>query len=325
MFDDREKFSLIYNGNVPKDYDRSQLQYTFDFIYLVLKRDASIDGAIRGVANEYDLSEDYLKDYLVENKYILNRTNKNLINEQLKQYNTKALKKLLKKHGLKASGKRKRIEERIIESNLIGSEYYLSSKSRVFYKNKKRRIRIFNDCLSDYYYFNEFNDYYMDNYRKKEAKIPIEYIKKHIEKAIEDKNHKNYTYNTQVMIEHYHDKENYRRMLEYVLKNYCMNLNPIWRIDDLKNHGGFHISICNYLILLQEKLSKNIIISNYYLVWDSFNFDRIIVPKYEGYRILKDILHLKDYYKIIKDLNSRFYDNDDLKIKKITQKTLFDF
>ena len=193
MFDDREKFSLIYDGNVPKDYDRSQLQYTFDFIYLVLKRDASIDGAIRGVANEYDLSEDYLKDYLVENKYILNRTNKNLINEQLKQYNTKALKKLLKKHGLKASGKRKRIEERIIESNLIGSEYYLSSKSRVFYKNKKRRIRIFNDCLSDYYYFNEFNDYYMDNYRKKEAKIPIEYIKKHIEKAIEDKNHKNYT------------------------------------------------------------------------------------------------------------------------------------
>ena len=325
MFDDREKFSLIYDGNVPKDYDRSQLQYTFDFIYLVLKRDASIDGAIRGVANEYGLSEDYLKDYLVENKYILNRTNKNLINEQLKQYNTKALKKLLKKHGLKASGKRKRIEERIIESNLIGSEYYLSSKSRVFYKNKKRRIRIFNDCLSDYYYFNEFNDYYMDNYRKKEAKIPIEYIKKHIEKAIEDKNHKNYTYNTQVMIKHYHDKENYRRMLEYVLKNYCMNLNPIWRIDDLKNHGGFHISICNYLILLQEKLSKNIIISNYYLVWDSFNFDRIIVPKYEGYRILKDILHLKDYYKIIKDLNSRFYDNDDLKIKKITQKTLFDF
>lgn len=99
MFDDREKFSLIYDGNVPKDYDRSQLQYTFDFIYLVLKRDASIDGAIRGVANEYDLSEDYLKDYLVENKYILNRTNKNLINEQLKQYNTKALKKLLKKHG----------------------------------------------------------------------------------------------------------------------------------------------------------------------------------------------------------------------------------
>lgn len=325
MFDDREKFSLIYDGNVPKDYDRSQLQYTFDFIYLVLKRDASIDGAIRGVANEYDLSEDYLKDYLIENKYILNRTNKNLINEQLKQYNTKALKKLLKKHGLKASGKRKRIEERIIESNLIGSEYYLSSKSRVFYKNKKRRIRIFNDYLSDYYYFNEFNDYYMDNYRKKEAKIPIEYIKKHIEKAIEDKNHKNYTYNTQVMIKHYHDKENYRRMLEYVLKNYCMNLNPVWRIDDLKNHGGFHISICNYLILLQEKLSKNIIISNYYLVWDSFNFDRIIVPKYEGYRILKDILHLKDYYKIIKDLNSRFYDNDDLKIKKITQKTLFDF
>ena len=72
------------------------------------------------------MSEDYLKDYLVENKYILNRTNKNLINEQLKQYNTKALKKLLKKHGLKASGKRKRIEERIIERNLIGSEYYLS-------------------------------------------------------------------------------------------------------------------------------------------------------------------------------------------------------
>jgi len=325
MLGDAEKLSLKYDGKVPKNYGRSELQYTFDFIYLVLVRDASIDGAIRGVANEYGLSEDYLMDYLVENKYILNKVNKNVIKEQLKQYNTKALKKILKSHGFKASGKRKRIEERIIESNLFAGEYYLSSKSRVFYKNKKRRIHIFNEYLSDYYYFNEFNDYYMDNYRKKEAKIPIGYIKKHIGQAIRDENHSKYIHNTHVMIRHYLKKENYRKMLEYVLKNYCMNLNPIWEINDLKSHGGFHVSIYDYLIELQEELSKNAIISNYYLIWDSFNFDRIIVPKYEGYRILKDILHLKDYYKIINDLNERFYYNDDLKIKKITQMTLFDF
>jgi len=325
MLNDNEKFSLKYNDNVTADYDRSRLQYTFDFIYLVLKRGANIDSAVRGVANEYELSQDDLMDYLVENKYILNKTKPDEIKELLKQYNTKSLKKILKKHGLKASGKRKRIEERIIKNHLVGNDYYLSSKSRVFYKNKKRRMRIFDDYLSDHYYFNEFNDYYMDNYRKKEAKIPIEYIKKHISKATEEKNHKNYACNTYIMIEHYHDKDNPRKMLEYVLKNYCMNLNPVWKIDSLSEHGGFPINIYDYLIYLQEKLSKNIIISNYYLVWDSFNFDRIIVPKYEGYRVLKDILHLKDYHRITQDLIDRFYGNDDLKIKKITQKTLFDF
>ena len=33
----------------------------------------------------------------------------------------------------------------------------------------------------------------------------------------------------------------------------------------------------------------------------------------------------RDYGRIINDLSNRFYNNDDLKIKRITQKTLFDF
>ena len=35
-----------------------------------------------------------------------------------------------------------KIEKRIFDNNLIGNDYYISSKSKVFYKNKKRRIRI---------------------------------------------------------------------------------------------------------------------------------------------------------------------------------------
>lgn len=323
MFED--KLSIKYDDNVPKGYDVSKIQYTFDFIYLVLRRDATIDVAISEVSDKYGISQEYLKDYLIENKYILDKTKKHEFKKQLKQYSTKTLKRILKKHGLRKSGKRETIENRIFESSLLRNNYQLSSKSKVFFKNKKRRIRIYNEYLSEYYYFNEFNEYYMDNFRKKEAKIPVEYIKVHINKAIDDENHKKYTYNTQVMIEHYHQTEKYRKMLEYVLRMYCMNINPIWKIDSLKEHGGFHISVYNNLVMLHEKLGKNSIISNYYLIWDSFNFDRIIVPKYEGYRILKDILHLKDYQNIIKDLNERFYDNEDLKIKKITQKTLFDF
>lgn len=323
MFED--KLSIKYDDNVPKGYDVSKIQYTFDFIYLVLRRDATIDVAISEVSDKYGISQEYLKDYLIENKYILDKTKKHEFKKQLKQYSTKTLKRILKKHGLRKSGKRETIENRIFESSLLRNNYQLSSKSKVFFKNKKRRIRIYNEYLSEYYYFNEFNEYYMDNFRKKEAKIPVEYIKVHINKAYDDENHKKYTYNTQVMIEHYHQTEKYRKMLEYVLRMYCMNINPIWKIDSLKEHGGFHISVYNNLIMLHEKLGKNSIISNYYLIWDSFNFDRIIVPKYEGYRILKDILHLKDYQNIIKDLNERFYDNEDLKIKKITQKTLFDF
>ena len=320
-----EKFSLKYSGDVPEGYDVSQLQYTFDFIYLVFKRDASIDGAIRGVANEYGLSEDFLLDYLVENKYLLGKVDRDEFSRKIKQYNTKTLKKLLKQHGLKASGKREKIEERILESGLLGNNYYLSSKSRVFYKNKKRRNRIYNQYLHDHYYFDEFNEFYMDNFRKKEENIPIEFINQHIAKSVEDKNHRTYIYNNHIMAMHFFSKENYRKMLEYVLKNYCMNLNPIWKIDNLSEHGGFPVETYDNLIFLQDKLSRNTVINTYYLVWDSFNFERIIVPKYDGYRCLKDILNLKDYHKIIDDLGRRFYSNEDLKIKRITQKTLFDF
>lgn len=320
-----EKFSLNHSGNVPKDYDVSEIQYTFDFIYLVLKRDASIDNAIKVVAGEYGLSEDILMSYLTENKYVLNKIDMDEFSIQLKKYNTKGLKKILKKHGLKTSGKREQIEKRVFEHRLLANNYYLSSKSKVFYKNKKRRIRIFNDYLIENYYFNEFNDFYMDNYRKKEAKIPIEFIKRHISKSIEDKNHRNFVYNNYIMAEHFNSKENYKEMLRYVLRIYCMNLNPVWKIDELKNHGGFSREIYDCLIYLKEHLGKNRIISAYYLIWDSFDFERIIVTKYDGYRYLKDILNLKDYDKLIRDLNNRFYMNEDLKIKKITQKTLFDF
>lgn len=320
-----EKQSLKYPHKVPKGYEISKMRYTFDFINLVLKHGSSIDKAIEGVANEYNLSEAGLRDYLIENKYILNRANVNEFSKQLRHYNTKSLKKILKRHGLKTSGKRERIEKRIMDNNIFSQEYYLSSKSRTFYKNKKRRIRIFDEYLDNDYYFTEFNEFYMDNYRKKEAKIPVEFINLHIARAIEDKSHYGYLYNCEVMADHYLKKENYRKMLEYGLKTFCMNLNPIWELDNLKGHLGLKMDSYDNFTLLQEKLSKNTIINTYYLIWDSFNFEKIVVSKYDGYRCLKDILNHKDYQKINRDLSSRFYENEDLKIKTITQKTLFDF
>ena len=95
-----EKISLKYAEDVPENYDISEMRYTFDFIYQVLKRDAQIGSAIREVANEYGLSEDNLKDFLIENKYILSKMNKDDFSKQIKCYSTKSLKKILKKHGL---------------------------------------------------------------------------------------------------------------------------------------------------------------------------------------------------------------------------------
>lgn len=319
------KLSFKYQNDVPEGYDISQIRFTYDFINLVFKRDAGIDDAIRAVANEYGLSESYLRDYLIENKFILNKANKNEFSTQLKRYNTKSLKKILKKHGLKTSGKRDRIEKRILEHNLIGNDYYLSSKSKVFYKNKKRRIKIFDEFLHRYYYFTEFNEYYMDNYRKKVEKIPIDFINRHIEKATEDKNHKMFVFNNQVMAELYYSRDNKKMMLEHVLKIFCINLNPVWKLDDLKNHGGFSIETYENLLYLKEQIGKNRIISAYFVIWDTFNFENVIVSKYVGYKYLKDILNLKNYNNLIKDLETNFYLNEDLKIKKITQKTLFDF
>ncbi|WP_296798253.1 SAP domain-containing protein [uncultured Methanobrevibacter sp.] len=320
-----ERYSLKYQNDVPENYNISKLQFTFDFIYLILKRDASINEAVENVSKEYALSEEYLMNYLIENRYILNKVDMNSLSMQLKKYNTKSLKRILKKHGIKTSGKRERIEKRILDNKLLGNNYYLSSKSKIFYKNKKRRIKIFNEYLSQYYYFDEYNEFYMDNFRKKEANIPIEFINLHIDKSIEDKNHERFISSNEIMARHFLEKENYKKMLGYVLKNYCMDLNPIWKIDELKQHSGIKKSTYDYLLLLQKKLSKNIVINAYYPIWDSFDFDRIIVSKYDGYKYLKDILNFKDYNKINEALQNRFYLNDDLNIKRITQKTLFDF
>lgn len=328
MFDDNhylEKFSLKYSQNVPNDYDISEIQFTYDFVFPVLKQDVGIDEAIDSVVKEYKLSEDYLREYFIENKYILNKAKMKDISAQLREYNTKTLKKILKSHGLKSSGKREKIEKRILDNKLLGNDYYLSSKSKVFYKNKKRRIRIFNQYLSNHYYFREFNEFYMDNYRKKEANIPIEFINIHIKKAVDEKNHESYVLNNQVMAEHFFKKGNNRKMLVHVLKNYCLNINPIWKINDLEGHNGVLLETYENLVFLHDNFSKNTIINTFYFIWDSFDFEKIIVTKYDAYRILKDILNLKNFDKINSDLDKRFYENENLKIKSITQKTLFDF
>lgn len=328
MFDyspDSEKLSLKYLKDVPEGYGVSAMQYTFDFIHLVYKRDSSIVKAIEEISKEYGLSDSGLLDYLVENKYLLSNSDMDEFSRKLKGYNTKSLKKILKMHGLKTSGKRERIERRIFENNLFGDAYYLSSKSRVFYKNKKRRVKIFNECLFDHYYFDEFNDYYMGSYRKKEARIPIGFINLHIKKSIEDKNHRNYVLNSNIMAQHFLKKDDCRKMLELVLKIFCVNMNPVWKIDELNEHHGFAVQTYNDLLFLQSELGRNAVINTFYRVWDSFDFDRIIVSKYDAYRYLKDVLNGKDYNRIINSLNERFYDNENLKIKKIMQKTLFDF
>lgn len=319
------KISLKYSDNVPEEYDISEMQFTFDFIYLVLKQEIDIENALKRVADEYDLSADFLKSYLIENKYVLNKTDKEEFFIQIKKYTTKSLKRILKENGIKKSGKRKAIEKRIFENNLLVNDYYLSSKSKIFYKNKKRRIRIFNKYLKEHYFFNEFNEYYMNNYRKKEEKIPIEFVKGFIDKAFYEKDYGKYTFNNQVMVDIFSKKGNCKRMLEHVLNNLCISLNPVWKINDLKQHCGIPNITYDNLLFLKEKIGKNRIISAFYVIWDSFNFDEIIVSKYIGYRYLKDILNLKDYDKIINDLNINFYSNESLKIKKITQKTLFDF
>ena len=323
-YDFEGKFSLKYS-TIPRGYDISEIQFVFDFIYLVHKRDASIDKAIEGVAYEYGLSQDYLKNYLIENKYILSKFDENLFLKQVENLNTKSLKKLLKMHGLKASGKRDKLINRIRDNKLLSNDYYLSSKSRVFYKNKKRRINIFNALPQDFYYFDEFNEYYMDNFRKKVDKIPVEFIKLYINKAATDEDHKMFALNNSVLAEHFYLKKDYKSMLEYVLNIFCINLNPIWKIDDLDNHGGLSSDNCNQLLFLKGVLGKNRIISAYFVVWDSFNFEKIIVSKYAGYKYLKDILNYKDYHRIVKELENNYYSNADLKIKRIVQKTLFDF
>lgn len=325
-FDLDKKFSLKYpNGNVPRDYDISEMQFTFDFIFDVYKRDESIDDAIKAVALKYDLSETFLKEYLIENNYLLIKSNKDEISRLIQKYNTKNLKKILKKHGLKTSGKREKLVERIVENHLLGTDCYLSSKSKVFYKNKRRRVNIYNNYLDDYYYFDEFNEYYMDNFRKKEDKIPADYVNHHISKAIEDKNHRNYVFNVEILAEISFKYKDYKTMLENVLKVYCMNLNPVWKIDELHNHHGFSKETYNLLIYLYGVLGKNRIISAYFAVWDSFNFESTIVSKYVAYRYLKRILYKEDYSKLVGELDEKFYSNENLKIKKVIQKTLFDF
>ena len=323
--DNSDKFSIKYENDVPENYDVCEIQFIFDFIYLVFKHNASIDGAIQGVANEYNLSEVYLKDFLIENKYILIDNDFNSFSHQLKKYSTKSLKKILKTHGLKNSGKRVKLEERIFENDLFDNIYKLSSKSKIFYKNKKRRFEIFDDYLSEYYYFKEFNDFYMENFRKKYDMIPVAFIKQFIDKSIEDKNHKDFIFNNQIMVEYFDKIENYKKMLEYVLTIFCMNINPIWKINDLKIHDGVYLDNYQMLLFLKEKLGKNFIFNAFYLVWDSFNFDTLIISKYSAYLYLKDILNLKDYNSIIKNLSKNVYLNENLKIKRFSQKTLFDF
>ena len=165
----------------------------------------------------------------------------------------------------------------------------------------------------------------MDNYRKKLDKIPVEFIKLHINKAIEDKNHERFISNNHLMAKYFYKKEKCRKMLEYELNVFCMNLNPIWKINDLNNHVGISKDSHNNLLFLKNELSKNTIISTFYLIWDSFDFNTVIVSKYDAYRCLKDILNNKSLDKINRNLKEKFYSNENLKIKKITQKTLFDF
>lgn len=221
------------------------------------------------------------------------------------------LKDILRDNGLKVSGKKQELIDRIGESDISFDEFvsdklFLTQKGKD-YLNDYSWIELYMNFLSmfDFDDFNRFHDVNDGDFNE----IVSEYLDEHIKLA---KKKRDFDY----LINCFSSKaifaeldENMDDSLKWEMRRFCLAINPVY-LD--KSYYNFYIpsnkeNIDN-LRLLNDKFSIDMLMDSFDESWDYFKFNRCIVSKDDAKAILKRLLNNHEDLKLInKEIKDMYF------------------
>ncbi len=251
-------------------------------------------------------SADACIEYLVENGY-LEGDGESVTAESLsKKYTVAQLKELLKENGLKVSGKKQELIERLLP--VLGgnsNSYELTDKAKEFIKENEW-IDLYMFALVAF----RFEDYetYVASSSEDNVQTALNFCDEIISRALVSNQFLVFIDALSAKAHVYAYDGDYETFLDYDLQRFILGLNPI--VMDAKTYANYDIINTANIINLKnvlEKFNFGNLKKRFDKIWSKSHVTNITVPKKTSYKILQKALAGEDLDELNFDLREKYF------------------
>lgn len=248
-------------------------------------------------------------DYLVENGYLAGKGGAVTAEDLSKKYKVADLKELLKENGLKVSGKKQELIERllpVLNEGTSSGDYELTEKAKEF---------LAENAWIDLYMFAlvafRFEDYeiYFNNSSEDNIQTAHNFCDEIISKALIANQFLVFIDALSAKAHVYAYAGDYESFLDYDLQRFILGLNPI--MLDSTNYAKYdivnHANIIN-LKNVTENFDFGSLKKRFDRIWEKSHITSITVPKKTSYKILQKAMAGADLDELNFDLREKYFD-----------------
>ena len=248
-------------------------------------------------------------DYLVENGYLAGEGGAVTAEDLSKKYKVADLKELLKENGLKVSGKKQELIERllpVLNEGTSSGDYELTEKAKEF---------LAENAWIDLYMFAlvafRFEDYeiYFNNSSEDTIQTAHNFCDEIISKALIANQFLVFIDALSAKAHVYAYAGDYESFLDYDLQRFILGLNPI--MLDSTNYAKYdivnHANIIN-LKNVTENFDFGSLKKRFDRIWEKSHITSITVPKKTSYKILQKAMAGADLDELNFDLREKYFD-----------------
>ncbi|WP_407413211.1 SAP domain-containing protein [Methanobrevibacter sp.] len=245
-------------------------------------------------------------EYLVDNGYLVGTGGVITAESLSKKYTVAQLKELLKENGLKVSGKKQELVERLLPVLSEGSgDYELTDKAKEFIKENEW-IDLYMFALVAF----RFDDYetYVASSSADNVQTALNFCDEIISRALVSNQFLVFIDALSAKAHVYAYDGDYETFLDYDLQRYILGLNPI--VMDPKTYATYDIINAANIINLKnvlEKFNFGSLKKRFDNIWAKSHVTNITVPKKTSYKILQKALSGADLDELNFDLREKYF------------------
>lgn len=312
---DESKYMLDATVIYGKDYPSGYVDYD---MYRILNRingsESDFDSLMSDFVMESSFSEVQIKNILLDNDFIKPVDSDVEINvkEEVLKLNPSQLSKLLKKHGIIASGKKKKLIKLAVQ-NLPESEFInvfgITSEGLKFLEDF-RWITLFHVALNDF----EFNEFYryIDEHEGDYMQLALDFTSEHLDNAIKQRDFAYYDICLGAKADIYaFERYDLKTAFHEEIRRMILRLNPI-----MYTYSSYYT---NYLIfnpdniqairLYADELGIDDIKGVFFSIWDSMDLEREYVTKEVAYEYLERLFDDEDYDMLSNEFDVKYFES----------------
>ena len=246
-------------------------------------------------------------NYLVENGYLAGEGESVTAESISKKYTVTQLKELLKENGLKVSGKKQELVERILPVLAENTgDYELTDKAKEFLK-ENFWIDLYMFALVAF----RFEDYetYVESSTEDDVKTALNFCDEIISRALMANQFLVFIDALSAKAHVYAYDGDYESFLDYDLQRFILGLNPIMDLDSQTYSSYDIINAANVINLknVTERFNFGSLKKRFDQIWAKSHIKSITVPKKTSYKFLQKALSGADIEELNFDLREKYF------------------